>query len=342
MRDCDFANARIGARRARLRGEQGLRELVASPDLETRLDLVLAGGARRGRILLERGPGRLRAVELLLADEVRTESARIDADLGPRARRLLRALLLLDDADSLKVVLRAILRGEPAERAAARAAPTPALPFPVLRDLAAAPTPAAAAEALARLGHPLAAALRDALPALREAPPLLRLETALDAGAFRAAEAAARGIGAGPPLVRRQIAIRADHLNVATLLALGEGARAEGLFLPGGRMDEARFLAFAADGPEERREGLAAFLGPVRGKQRALPEELAVPARAAQLLAQSLERALQREARRDPLSLAVPIAYLAARRGEARRVRALLRCAEFGLPAGDQLDLLEA
>ena len=51
---------------------------------------------------------------------------------------------------------------------------------------------------------------------------------------------------------------------------------------------------------------------------------------------------LAREARAQPLSIAVPLAYLAARREEIRRLALALRGAALGLPPEELLDLVEA
>jgi V/A-type H+-transporting ATPase subunit C len=53
-------------------------------------------------------------------------------------------------------------------------------------------------------------------------------------------------------------------------------------------------------------------------------------------------RPLLREARRRPLSLAVPLSFLLARRAEVGRVAVVLRGASLGLPADELLDLAEA
>ena len=44
MARCDFAVGRIGAMRARLLGPRGLRELVARPDLDARLEFLRQSG----------------------------------------------------------------------------------------------------------------------------------------------------------------------------------------------------------------------------------------------------------------------------------------------------------
>ncbi len=55
-----------------------------------------------------------------------------------------------------------------------------------------------------------------------------------------------------------------------------------------------------------------------------------------------MELTLRREARRRPLSVAVPLSFLQDRRAEMRRIRLVLRGTAFGLPADDFVTLLEA
>jgi V/A-type H+-transporting ATPase subunit C len=66
------------------------------------------------------------------------------------------------------------------------------------------------------------------------------------------------------------------------------------------------------------------------------------PASADRLLARSLLRRITLAARRAPLSLAVPLAWIGARREEVRRIGVVLRGAELGLAGDVLLDLAEA
>lgn len=54
-----------------------------------------------------------------------------------------------------------------------------------------------------------------------------------------------------------------------------------------------------------------------------------------------LREAIRREARVHPLSLAVPLASILERQAEVRRIRLVLRGAEFGLSADELLDPME-
>jgi vacuolar-type H+-ATPase subunit C/Vma6 len=69
---------------------------------------------------------------------------------------------------------------------------------------------------------------------------------------------------------------------------------------------------------------------------------LARPWQADRALERAMVAILHQEARRRPLSIAVPLAYLAARREEVRRVALLLRGAALELPGDEILDLAEA
>lgn len=60
------------------------------------------------------------------------------------------------------------------------------------------------------------------------------------------------------------------------------------------------------------------------------------------MLHRTLAEAIRREASRNPLSLAVPLSYILDRRAEIQRIRLVLRGAEFGLPAADLVELVEA
>jgi vacuolar-type H+-ATPase subunit C/Vma6 len=60
-----------------------------------------------------------------------------------------------------------------------------------------------------------------------------------------------------------------------------------------------------------------------------------------QVLRQALAEVMRREARLDPLSLAVPLAFVLERQAEVRQIRLVLRGAEFGVPADELLALVE-
>ncbi|HEY6106977.1 MAG TPA: V-type ATPase subunit [Anaeromyxobacteraceae bacterium] len=336
MARCDFAAGRIGARRGRLLGPRGLRELVARPDLPARLELLRQSGyaglvppAGRG------GDGALADVERGLLDLSRRESLRLLRDIeGRRPGRLFAAFLRLGDAENVKTLLRGLAGSESAERLRALTAPSVGLDEEALARLAAQPDPAAAARLLDELGSPFAGAVAEALPGLSRPGGLLRLDAAVDRAFLSLARSAARRAGEDGRLLAGVLGGWADARNAATLLSLsGEGDPGE-FFLPGGaRLGEGRFRRLARLGPEALRQAL---------RDLAPPVALGDPFRADHLLGAALRRATRRAARGAPLSLAVPLSFALDRNAEVRRVRLVLRGALFGLPADDLLDLVEA
>jgi vacuolar-type H+-ATPase subunit C/Vma6 len=342
-RSCDYANARIAARRARLLGPAGLRELAIRSELEGQLDVL-----RRslwGRALGQERADALRdipAVERALAAEESTQRAEIETFVERGARETLRAVLLPDAAAGLAILLRGVGGGEQAEEVLARHLEVPDLPMPVARAVAAAPNLEGAATALEAAGSALAPILRGALPAARGEPAQLHLEVAMQRAALAHARAAAlreRGDGAA---LRDAVTLHTDHVNAATLLSVETAAHAQDLHLEGGRLGRAHFARLAALPPAERLAPLASFVNSPGLGRRLGPSDLARPGAAEQRLAAIRERSLHRAARARPLGLAVPVAWLVAIRGELRRIRLVLRGTAFAVPADELLELVEA
>jgi vacuolar-type H+-ATPase subunit C/Vma6 len=336
---CDYANARISARRAQLLGANGLREVATRPELPAQVEVL-----RRslwGRALgQEHGeaPRDLAAVERALAAEEAAQRSETESFVGSGAREALRAVLLADAVRALAILLRGVARGEEAEQVLARIAPHPELPLALARAVAAAPSLEAAAAVLESAGSPLAPVLRAALPAARSEPSQLHLEVAMQREALGRARGAA--LHAEATSLRDALTLESDHVNVATLLCVDGAAHAQDLHLEGGRLGRAHFARLAALPPAERLAPLAAFVSP-RGA-RIGAEVLLRPGVAEQRLATLRERALHATARRLPLGVVVPLAWLVAVRCELRRVRLVLRGTAFAMPADELLDFVEA
>jgi V/A-type H+-transporting ATPase subunit C len=331
----DFANTRLAARRARLAGPAELRVLLARPSLDARIAQLrtLAVGASLPEDV---GPEPLAAIERALRAALRAETlAILDDAEGGRARRLLRAYVSLDEAEAVKAVLRGVARGAGIDRTVAAAPPVPGLSEETLRLAAGASSLEAAIDALAAAGSAVSGAVRVALPGAA-ARGLLSLEIAADRAALRRALAACRRGGEDGAVLARHVADRADARNAATLLALAGVVPDPAPWVPGGRRwDEARLTALARAGAAAAREAVARGFPGVDGGR-------ASPWQADRALERALVAPLRREARRRPLSIAVPLAYLAARREEVRRVALLLRATELELPGEEILDLVEA
>jgi V/A-type H+-transporting ATPase subunit C len=333
MARLDHANARIGARRGRLAGARALRELLARPTLEGRLELVrgLPAGAA---LVREPAEDPLGGAERGLRARLRGEARELLGHVeGRRPRALLAAWLALDEADEVKAVVRGVAAGARFDRTLASFPADTALPGEALRLAAAASSLETAVEALREGGSELAAAVAEALPG---AEGLLALELAADRAALARAARACRRAGEDDRILARHLEDLADARNAATLIALDGAAPAAAPWVPGGRRwGEAALDALALAGPEEARAAVAvAFALEARA--------LADPVAAECALGRACTVALRREARLRPLSLAVPLAYLAARRDEVRRLALALRGATLELPADELLDLLEA
>lgn len=337
MARLDVANARVGARRSRLLPDAALRDLLARSGLEARVEALRASAL--GAVLPAGAPpppDPIAPIEAALREGLRDEAARLlEAVEGAGARALLAAFLGLDEAAAVKAVARGVAAGAPVDRTLQAAPPTPGLPAEALRAAAGAHDVAAALEALAARGSAVAAAAREALEGRAEHG-LLPLEIAADRAAFARARSACRGRGEDAAVLARHLGDRVDARNAATLLVLAGAPPAADALLEGGRRLTGAALRSAAALREAGavRAAVAAALGLEQG-------ELAAPWRAERALERGVVRALRREARRRPLSLAVPLAYLAARRAEVRGVALVLRGAALGLPADEILDLAE-
>lgn len=335
MARLDRLNARLGARRPDLLDADALRALLAGATTEARLERLRATPA--GAALpadLGAGAAALARAEAALRSARRAEAGWLLGEVeGRRARRLLRAYLGLDEAEAVKAVLRGVAHGAPIDAVVAAAPPSPALPEAALRAAAAAPGAEAALDALAAAGSEVAAAARAALAGGGDPP---AVELAADLAAHARAAAACRRAGEDGRIMARHLAERVDARNAATLLALAGAAPAGPCWLPGGaRLDQAALAALAADEPERARRALAAALG-------VAAEALATPWGADAALERSLLAPLRREARRRPLSVAVPLRHLLERRAGERRAALALRAAALGLPGEELLSLVEA
>lgn len=331
MARLDYANARLGARRAGLVGAADLRGLLARPSLPEQLAALRA--LPLGRSLpAELGADPLAEIEAALRDGWQREAAALldDAE-GYGARALLEAFLGLDDAGAVKAVLRAVARRLPVRAAAVPPAAT--VPPGALRAAAAAETLEAAVAALAVAGYPLAAPLRQALP-VAPGGSLLLLEITADRAAVERARGACRRDEDGEVL-REHVEDRVDVRNAETLLALAGAGTTADAFVPGGRRLSAAEFRRAAGRPQE---AVRAVVGRLLASEAAL----ATPWAADRAFERAVAASIRRAARRRPLSIAVPLAYLADRRAEVRRVSLLLRGAALGLPADELLDLAEA
>jgi V/A-type H+-transporting ATPase subunit C len=340
----EYACARVRAMRSRLLGEAGIRELLAQPGLGARLDLLRKTGyavAVAAHAAGEADP--LQEAERGLRATLGDDLLRIDRFLiDDAARSLLRAALAFEDAFSLKTILRGVAANEPAERTFLLVAPTPGFEDAALRELVGQEDVKGVVDLLVTWGSPYAAPLEDAFRRYLAHRELLVLETALDRFVFaQALERAAAG-GREGRILRGILERQIDLANAATLLKLAATVSGDEFFIPGGRrIDLGRYLRLARLGEREVRSALfeeaRLHLDPRLAALAERGDAFAVD----QALRDALAEDVRKEARIRPLSIAVPLSFLQERQAEVRRIRLVLRGAEFGLPADDLLSLVE-
>jgi V/A-type H+/Na+-transporting ATPase subunit C len=338
MARLDRVNARVAARRPGLLDAAALRELLARPGLDARLAALRS--APVGTRLPPPAPldeeAALEAAEEGLRSALAEEAAWLLREAeGARPRALLRAFLELDEALAVKAVVRGVAHGAPAVAILAAAPTLGAVPPEAAAAAAEAPDVAAALAILAAGGSALALVAASALPIDPEAG-LVPLELAVDRAALARARAACRGPGEDRRVLARHLEDRVDARNAATLLLLGGAPVATPPWIEGGRRLAPAALSALAAGPQPAARAAVAEVFP----------ELAAAAAEPWAMERALEAAvlapLRREARRSPLSLAVPLRYLLERREEVRRIALVLRGAALGLPLETILGLAEA
>jgi len=344
MAQGDYAVGRLGGARSRLLAARGLTDLLSRADLSGRMEVLRP--SIWGRSLPATVPGRTPEVEDLeaaLAQVAQREIERVVGDLQGARRRHFQAFLLAHEAASLKGPLRALSRGLKPEEATSWLEPSPTLGRDELLELAAATDAAAVAEKLAAWKNPFAAAVAEHAAGFRNPGGLLRLEVALDRQAVDAALREARGPGDDRGVLRRLTAARADLANATLLLALGGIPDHLELCVPGGGRigaSELRSLSTLAGRPLAA--ALARLLSDLLGPPELTAPRLESPLTADHLFGRALAREARIEARRSPLSLALPCAFALDVFEELRRVRLVLRATELGFPPAALVDLLEA
>lgn len=317
---CDYANARVHAMRSRLLGRGGIAALLAEPGLRARLEFLERTDYREA-VAAAGGTSaqQLAAAERGLRKRLMDDLTLIDGFLaGERPRALFRSILAFEDGWTIKTVLRGIAASAAPERMLLLLAPTPELGQGALEELVRQREIKAVVDLLATWRSPYARPLVGALASGAHRFDLLHLEVPLDRLLFRRAlEAAACG-GEDGRVLRTLLETQIDLVNAATRAKLADQDGAEEFFIPGGR-------AMAPAGSRFY-EPLAALRDPVAADH---------------LLRGALKEAMRRETAQHPLSLAVPLSFVLDRRAEIQRIRLVLRGAEFGLPAGELLELVE-
>jgi V/A-type H+-transporting ATPase subunit C len=335
----DYANARIRGLRSRLLRPAELEALGGRVDLGE----LVAGLARSDYAPdLEQARQRLGGLplieEALRRNLCRRLGALRDFFAPPpgappgEGRRLVGIILARYDLANLVAVLRGKLAGAPAAQVAASLMPAGDLDAPALEALAETPDPAAYLAQIRRRRLPYLAPLAAAVAAAPADGALPPLELVLRRGFLNWAMRELRGGGTNVAGVREALALEVDAANLTTALRLVQGgvpraADPAAWLLPGGRMPAGE-LAALLDRPTVA--DAVATLGRAPWKRAlagAIAERLALTEGVA--LETAVERYLAAWARsqvyRDPLGIALALAYEASKAEEVRTLRLIAR-----------------
>jgi V/A-type H+-transporting ATPase subunit C len=341
---CDYANARVQCIRSRLLGRGGITNLLAQSGLEARLESLKRtdyGGELAAQLARQVSP--LAAVEHALRARVVNDLAQLDRFLaGEKSQTLFRVVLAIEDGWTLKTIMRAVAAGEIPERIFALVVPTRELDHAALQELVRQRDVKAIVDLLASWRSAYARPLQDALSKFAPHHDLTHLEVALDRFLYTQGLETTRRGGEDGRIVRRLIEAQIDLVNAATLLKQAGRGGTEEFFIAGGRsLGHRRFQRYAELDPSALRAALTLDTRLFAVPGLSALATLEQPAAADQFLRRVLVEMMRREARENPLSLAVPLAFVFERQAEVRRIRLVLRGAEFGLPANELVELVE-
>ncbi|MFN8485303.1 MAG: V-type ATPase subunit [Anaerolineae bacterium] len=332
MSDYAYANARLRAMRSRLfdrraydemLGAARMDDLIAWLDGSTWADDIEVALARYVgvRVVME-------AARLNLARTYRRMRSFLEGD----ALRLLDCLLARWDLANLKAILRGQRAGAAPETILETLTPAGCLDEAALRILARQPDPVAMAAELRLWSVEYAAALSAAWQVASASHTPHALDDTLDCLFYRRLLAGLDAGRAGDALVRQALAREIDSANVVAALRLRASslpaAEDRAAFRPGGTLGAAWLAALTR--VERDEEALA------RLRETPLREALAHVER---LDIGAIERALDRARaayqagffRRDGLSIAPAIGYIAAKDAEAANVRLSAQALALGV-----------
>lgn len=332
MSDYAYANARLRAMRSRLFDRRAYEDMLGL----TRIDDVIAWldqstWADDIEAALARYVGVRVVMEAARLNAARTYR-RIRSFLDGDAVRLLDILLARWDLANLKAILRGQRAGVASETILGTLTPAGSLDEAALRVLAQQPDAPAVAAALRLWNGEYAAVVNAAWQAAGASGDSHALDDGLDRLFYRRLLARLRPDGDDDVLVRQALGREIDSANVVAALRMRAGglvAAEDGAsFRPGGTLSAAWLAALTRT--ERDDEALA------RLRETALREAVASVER---LDIAAIERAFDRARvaygvgffRRDGLSIAPVIGYIAAKDAEAANVRLIAQAVTLGV-----------
>ncbi len=355
MSDLFYLNARVRGMWSALLSREDYARLLALPDLKALVAHLREGPYGRAVESAAGASPEAAWIDEGLRRNASEAFARLHAVSAGDCRSAVEILLGFVDVQAVKTVL----RGKNARLSAAEImpalVPAGAHDEASLEEMCRQPDLRAVVDLLATWRDPFARPLRRALAEYREPKDLFLLEAALDGYWLGEARRRLAGIasgepdGAGPAPLVLFLAFAADRTNLVTALtAVEEGivlADRKRYFLPGGRVFGAdqfdALLSCRTVAEVLEMADRSYFAGAFR--------DLPTPSGGIPLLTiveRRLERVLLRSVRAlmraDPLSLAVPLAYLLNKGREIANIRMIVRARASGIPESDLKDLVIA
>ncbi len=345
--DLSYLNSRVRGLKGRLLGGADFEALIKLEDgaryLESLkptpygpyLDTAAARFARNDEIIAE-------ALRMNLSETL----SRLWKMSPPEALPLLKAVVSVWEVYNLKAILRGVARGVKRDEVLASLVPAGEFGRSAIKDLLSSRDLNDMARFLETWGSPYARPVRAGLGVYAASGRIMDMELNIDRFISSYILSTVAGKGLNAVLVRDSAVLRIDLQNVLTLFKIaGEGfteAGAGDFFLEGGvRLKRKEFLRLTQ--VNKRDELMAALVEAVRDADIKDALSSVDPTEAALLSGkfdEVVERRLARLSVVEPLSFALPAAFVYAKVREVRNLRVLSRAKEYSFPEAETRRLL--
>lgn len=334
--DLSYFNARVRAMRGGLlkRADyEPLMRLSSAKDVAERLKSTLYGP--HIETALSRSEDAKEAVSTALLSDLSDTFGQLWKIAPEGARTLLKAVFSNWEVFDLKTIVRGIARGIRREEIKAALIPAGEFDAAALNTLLTSKDLPDLVAFLDTWGSPYAAALRPGLKEFRRSGRIIEMELGAELHTHRLLLDALSGAGADARIMRGWLSLKADLQNALTLLKTsGEGYAADAasaFFLEGGRLKRYAFLNLV--GIKGKEELLAALKDTGPSEVRKVLERAGADT---MLLEEAAEDEMNERLRvmsiTDPLSIALPAAFIYMKVREIKNLRLIARGADFGIP----------
>jgi len=345
--DLSYFNARIRGMMGALLSPQDYEALLKLDDGARYLDWLKS--TRYGPYL-EMAGTRYSRNEDIIAEALRMELAGALSHLWkiapPEARPLLKAVLSVWEAYSLKAIVRGIARGVKRDEILASVVPAGEFDRSAIKELLSSRDLNDMARFLESWGSPYAKSVRNGLGAFNSNGHIMEIELGIDTAIYSYLLSASGSDGLDADIISDSIRLRIDLQNILTLFKVaGEGftkAGAGDFFIEGGvRLNKKEFLRLAQSG--SRHDLVGSLVVAIRDADIKDALTSVDPTEAALLAGKFdgvVEKRLARLSRTEPLSLALSASFIYALVREVRNLGIVSRAKSFAIPESETRRLL--